>query len=206
MRDQKRTDSDTLAFIGDAIVRENIREAQLLLKGNAKRLKDEDGKGVIFFCLKGNNHKILERLIMLGIPLDADNSGWTPLHEVAIIGDTQAANILLEYGADIDAQDHAGITPLHAAVCWGQEAMVGYLLKEGANTEIVDSLKSTALISATCQKGNYAMIELLLQHNASVDVCYVGGITTIRHHILKGKDETLKALLKQYAPPKKRKR
>lgn len=45
-----------------------------------------------------------------------DKRGRTPMHYAAMNGNTQAFDVLLEFGADIDALDNDGCTPVHCAV------------------------------------------------------------------------------------------
>lgn len=41
-------------------------------------------------------------------------NGWTPLHAALYVGSWQLANLLLDHGANINAQDVKGMTPLMA--------------------------------------------------------------------------------------------
>jgi ankyrin repeat protein len=59
-----------------------------------------------------------------------------PLHKVAIWGDIEAANVLLNNGADINAIGEDGDTPLHRAVAGGQLDMMQFLISRGADTTI----------------------------------------------------------------------
>ena len=59
-----------------------------------------------------------------------------PLHKVAIWGDVEAARVLLDHGADINAIGEDGDTPLHRAVAAGQEQMVKFLVSRGADVSI----------------------------------------------------------------------
>ncbi len=45
-----------------------------------------------------------------------DKHDWTPLHAALYVGDWSLASLLLEHGADINAQDTKGITPLMALI------------------------------------------------------------------------------------------
>lgn len=62
--------------------------------------------------------------------------GDYPLHKVAIWGDIDAAEILLDNGADINAIGEDGDTPLHRAVAGHQLNMVQFLISRGAEVTI----------------------------------------------------------------------
>lgn len=59
-----------------------------------------------------------------------------PLHKVAIWGEVEAAKILLEHGAVIDARGEDDDTPLHRAVAGGHPEMVRFLLSRGADPNL----------------------------------------------------------------------
>lgn len=46
--------------------------------------------------------------------MQQDNFGWTPLHATLLSSNSHLAQLLLEHGANINAQDLLGITPLMA--------------------------------------------------------------------------------------------
>lgn len=76
-----------------------------------------------------------------GIVLDGPNVkgrsfGDTPLHIVAIWGDLEAARVLVEAGAEIDARGEHQFTPLHEAVSQGKIEVAEFLLKHGANPRL----------------------------------------------------------------------
>jgi ankyrin repeat protein len=58
-------------------------------------------------------------LLRHGAMINARYASLTPLHSCAAINDTKLAALLLEYGADINAQDDNKSTPLHLAVRHG---------------------------------------------------------------------------------------
>jgi len=46
----------------------------------------------------------------------AEQTGFTPLHHAAIHGHTEAAELLLQHGADVNAKSRLGRTPLTLAL------------------------------------------------------------------------------------------
>jgi hypothetical protein len=66
-----------------------------------------------------------------------NRSSWDPKRQVSMI------RLLLESGADIQAQDKNGATPLHRAVRTRCAAAVGFLLDAGANPKMKNLPGST---------------------------------------------------------------
>jgi ankyrin repeat protein len=72
------------------------------------------------------------------VSLDGPNvksplSGETPLHIVAVWGDTEAACILLDAGAEVDVPGEDDCTPLHEAIIQGHVETTRLLLSRGAD-------------------------------------------------------------------------
>ena len=73
------------------------------------------------------------------LQLQCTNSdGWTPLHVASNEGHTQLIEILLEYGALIDARTKNFRTPLHIACIRGNFACIQTLLMNGADFDSKD--------------------------------------------------------------------
>ena len=67
--------------------------------------------------------------------------GWTALHLAAFFGHVDAARILLEAGADIQAISANSLrnTPLHAATAGKHAEVALFLLEQGADPHAVDA-------------------------------------------------------------------
>ena len=81
---------------------------------------------------------------------DRDLEGRTPLHIAAWQGHTSMVELLLRYGADVNAVDREQRTPLQSSAWQGHESVVWLLLKAGARGEQPCSQRATPLsIGAT---------------------------------------------------------
>lgn len=92
-------------------------------------------------------------------------NGGTLLMLAAQMGYIPEAQILLDYGANINLQDYDGYTALMTAALERQEAMAAFLLKKGANPRLKNKRGQTALDIA--QKRKAGNISKLLQEYLS---------------------------------------
>jgi len=131
-------------------------------------------------------------LYSLGDVSWVDFTGQTPLLRAALSADLEALRLLLEHGADPHLATPAGTTPLMAAagVNWvvaqtytvspqAQLDTVAFLLELGADVNATNSMGLTALLGAA-NRGSNAIIELLVQHGARLDIQDREGRTPLR--------------------------
>jgi ankyrin repeat protein len=92
----------------------------------------------------------------------------TPLMSAACLGDIEMVEVLLNYKADIKAQDIHGCTALHCAAECGLPSapeVVRLLLKRGADINACRTDLATPLHEAA----RFDVVRVLLEHGASVD-------------------------------------
>ena len=78
----------------------------------------------------------------------------TAFHYVVIENRIDLAQLLLEWGSDINTRSYGGATPLMDAAAVGHIEMVKWLVQHGADIELKDDLEETALSKAT--RNDYA--------------------------------------------------
>ena len=88
--------------------------------------------------------------------------GWTPLHLAAFYGRREAAQVLLDHGADVAAVSTNGMAnqPLHAAAAGRHLDLVELLLAHGADVEALSDDGRNAIDLATAA-GHDEVVELL---------------------------------------------
>jgi len=103
--------------------------------------KRDDAEAVrrVFSGLSKTNQKALANWT------NDETGGSASLHICAHRGNSDAASVLLEFGADPDVLNQAGNTPLQFAALKGHVRVARELLKNGANFSHLSADKATAL-------------------------------------------------------------
>ena len=121
---------------------------------------------------------------------------WTPLHAAAYRGFIEIVELLLDYGADINALSRGYCactnpvdclptlverhevplwTPLHAAICSGNERIAGFLLRRGASTFVStrglgSQLGRVTALHSACYSGCTRVLKLLINKDYQTDI------------------------------------
>ena len=90
-------------------------------------------------------------------------TGVTPLSWAALYGHAEAAELLIENGADLEGVNRDGARPLHAAAFLGRTKVVDLLLKKGADKTARDHKGVTALDTTHADWNTAQFVAGLLQ-------------------------------------------
>lgn len=98
------------------------------------------------------------------------DSGWSALHLASFSGNAEAARLLLDRGADVNARARTKFknTPLQAALLSGQYETAKLLLKRGADPLVRQAQGFTPLQEAALL-GRRDLVELLLENGAEIN-------------------------------------
>ena len=93
---------------------------------------------------------------------------WTPLLSASPSGNTKIAQLILEYGADVNAQSQSNRTPLFVASVCGHLELVRLLLGHGTDVHVRATWFGKVETSFRCAKegGYHEIAQLLLDHGA----------------------------------------
>lgn len=118
-----------------------------------------------------------KRLLEQKTDVDSNDNvlGVTPLHCAAFRGNEAMVEILLEYGADIDAQNKNGDTALHLAAIRGNRKIMKLLLARGIDTKKTNRAGHTALHAAVGTPDDEATVPLLVK--SKLDVNAINSVT-----------------------------
>ncbi|MFC1604708.1 ankyrin repeat domain-containing protein [Planctomycetota bacterium] len=145
----------------------------------------------------------VKRLIATGANInslssDSGSSARTPLHEAAIAGHKDVAEILLSHGAQPYALDNLRYTPLHCSAEHGHKDMASLLIDKGAdvNAKTLDDLTPLHL---ACQKGKREVAEFLMKKGADPKATDVFMMTPLHFTVEKGFREISQLLIEKGA-------
>ncbi len=133
------------------------------------------------------------------------DGGQTPLmYAVMLAKNSEAAEVFLNAGADVNAKDDDGITPLAWAAATNPRADIAALLiDKGADVNAVSRQKISVLGYAAMQTSNPEIIELLVKSGADVNYKGAGGGTPLIYAALyNGEEEVIEALIENGADVK----
>lgn len=110
---------------------------------------------------------------------------------------TDAIEMLVQKGAEIDAQENSGKTALMRAAYFQNEKGVKKLLELGTNLEIVDNEGYTAIFYAV-QSGKLQIVETMIAYGARLDRRDNGGFTILD---IVPRPDILESIIKHWANP-----
>lgn len=139
----------------DALQSGNLPVLKTLLEAQPQLLRASDPKGntLLNLAVSSAGTAAIELLLAAGAnPNDANQHGWTPLHQAAYSNQPQAATLLLQAGAEPHREARgAGGTPLIVALFWGHRDTAALLARDGVvpnNLRAAAGLGDIALVEA----------------------------------------------------------
>ena len=105
-------------------------------------------------------------------PIPKTDTGYAPLHVVALNSNTESVSWLISQGADVGVKDDAGETPLHWAAFGDAEQSAMVLLNNGANIDAQTNNGVTPL-HAAAKFDSEKVAALLVKNGANVNAITV---------------------------------
>jgi ankyrin repeat protein len=141
----------------------------LAVSGPARGLRQIDLLGA---AARGDASAVRAALAAATPPDLRDKDGRTPLHWAAEGGHTEVIRVLLDAGAEVDAQEldrYFGRTPLHLAAQGGHTDAIQLLLNAGAEVNAEDRGYGSKPLWYAVASGHAAAAKLLLEAGAAVN-------------------------------------
>lgn len=168
------------ASLFDAVWAGNMQEVNYYIaQGNSLKKNEEHRIPPLNAAVYLEHFEIAKALLEKGANVHEmeDESGWTALHEAAAKNRIDFAQLLVEFGVDVNATAHAntergfndfGDTPLIVAACNGHLEMVKFLVDHGANINKSDNNGITPLHGAV-NNDCLEVVKYLLSQKAEVN-------------------------------------
>lgn len=123
-----------------------------------------------------------------------DKYGFTVLHEVVGEHYHEMVELLINNGADVNAQNDEGIAPLHLAA-YGKNAKL--LIDKGAKVNIESDIGETPLYVQASEEGGFEVMIVLLENGADPNHKNIRGKTPMDTARLRGELDKVE-LMKKY--------
>jgi ankyrin repeat protein len=166
----------------------------LIDKGANINAKNERGATPLYFSVK--DFDLTQRLIDMGAGVNLRAYGdFTPLHQTTLSGNLKVAGLLIDHGADPNANGTEG-TVLHYIIRNSQpdEQMIKLLVESGAKLNQVFSFGNTELHLAVF-KGSVYVIPILVKYGANVNAVNEYGRTPLYYAAMHGYRKAAEALI-----------
>ncbi|XP_022091038.1 ankyrin repeat and KH domain-containing protein mask-like isoform X2 [Acanthaster planci] len=162
----------------------------------------EEGESLLSLACSGGYFELAQVLLKMNANVEDRGSkgDCTPLMEAASAGHVDIVKLLIDYGADVNAQSSAGNTPLMYACSGGHEDAVKVLLDHGANIEDHNENGHTPLMEAA-SSGHVGIAKVLLERGAGINThsnefkesaltlaCYKGHLEMVQFLLEAGAD------------------
>lgn len=163
-----------------------------------------DNEEALHLALRKNDSSFIETLLALQVNVNWPDyeTGLTPLHVAGSCNKSESylkiVEILLNNGANVNAQDSAGNTPLHYLAKNGNKKIVQLVLKYNPDVSIKAVNGDTPLNTAVCWK-NFEAVELLVGFGANVNYTKPDGVTVLQQACARYNEKITKFLFKNGA-------
>lgn len=117
------------------------------------------------------------------------------LHDAASDGNIEYAQLMLDYGIDINTSDKHCITPFHCAAKYNHVSMMEFLIDHGADMNAIEiDWGKHAMHIAACD-GSIDSMQWLLNHGIDVDIKDNGSRTSLHWASYHGKVDAVRFLI-----------
>lgn len=157
----------------------------------------------LFDCITNNNYDNCLNQLKAGADVNKIDpvTKWTPLHHASSHGFKNIVELLLSYGASIDAKDNRDNTPLHEATFWGHYNIAQILVSHNASIGAQDDYGRTPLHYVIMYYDRYksndarTCIKLFSQSKHDINLKDWSGLTPLNMASMQGNFKAIEVLL-----------
>jgi ankyrin repeat protein len=161
---------------------------------------DSPREHVLLGAIRRGDLALLESQLREGTPPNVHAAdGTTPLMLAALYGTPEMVELLLAHGADPNAVDKRGATALVFAA--GDARKVEALVACGADVKARTSSGNTPLIAAAAHTDNLAVVKLLLDKGADLQLANKNNVSPLVAAVYAGDAPSVKFLLERGCKP-----
>jgi ankyrin repeat protein len=136
-------------------------------------------RDAIFNAVMGGATSTVAALLADGVDPNVTWNSVTPLITAASRGHVEVVNLLLDYGADIDAVNNSRYNALLAAASENRPEVVRVLIERGADVERADKPGGNTALIYAASKGHTDVVRLLVDALADLDAKSASGYTSL---------------------------
>ncbi|EEP77938.1 predicted protein [Uncinocarpus reesii 1704] len=170
----------------------------LLEEGADANIRECGQRTALWYAINRVHEPAITLLIEYGADVNASVYGVTPTMLAIERGSMAIVKLLLDAGANMDAQDYHGQTALHISALNGQGEILKLLAEKGADLTIVDDIGRSPLMLAVNKHQN-GLVKLLLETGAGVEAKAQDGSTALHLATFLGHDSMVELLLQKGA-------
>jgi ankyrin repeat protein len=191
-----KMEPDIAVMLGDVELVKHYLDSGLnanskLARGSTK------GESWLITAIGGKNINLVKLLLNHGANINekTEFANVSPLHRSSAIGSRDICQLLITYGADVNAEAKYGQTPLHLATQYGHQDIVELLLDCGANINALDLAGCSPIFNAA-QSHHQQIVECFLSRGARVNLTDREDFTPLLRAFQRaGGDETIRVLV-----------
>ena len=180
----------------------------LLAAGADASVRDDQGRTLLHHAAQYNHVEVMKSLLAHGFDVDVQSRVGTPLHGALAMRRLEAATLLLDRGAGLEATDQLGWTPLMVAVSGSpgrpcEMDQVSLLIRRGANVEARAKVGISPLVLAALSNDS-AVVATLLARGARPESAKPNGYSALRSAVEMRSPVVARLLLARGADPNQR--
>ena len=125
------------------IIKGDLEKIKAYFKANPSEIKNKlpDNKDLVTFAIEKNQEKIFDWLLSNGAKAEANNNGFTPLHQAALSPNPYYVGKLVKFGLDINVTDKKSQTPLGNVITYVSDINTKQIEKTRKSEELKDTFR-----------------------------------------------------------------